>query len=1066
MKKIRIISALMSLIMIIGVLANLSVLPAFAAVTDSNKEESNVAKDKDHYIQTYLNKNYTLNEKIKSMTKRLEDDKYAFYVHGETGEWALENKLTGQYLFSNPYDVGKTTASEVQKIELLSQVIINYNDGTKSDTYTSFEDCVMLQQVKVKQLKNAVRVEYTVGNQETRKLLPMMIERTRFEEEILANIPDDLREKETLKSFYQLKTLTGRTEKDQTALKLQFPILEECDIYVFDETNAKEQQKIRMETLIKTYCNGYTFEDLESDHSYVGYVSKDKAPAVFKFAIEYSLNDFGVDARLGANGIRFDESVYTLDDIQFLPYVGAGNVNNEGYMFIPDGSGALIRFEDVLKEKVTISGKLYGQDYTFHKITGTHQQSMRLPVFGVVETTSKTESFLNENGELDKVTYDVNQGYMAIIMEGDALSTITAETGGTENDYNTVYTSFNPRPADTYSIDDSVSGGSSATWTVVSDRKYTGNYKIRYVMLEDASLAAKQGEEYKYYNASYMGMANAYRDYLYEDGQLTLLTDKDVEADIPLYLETFGTIDTTEKFLSFPITVETPLTSFENLKTMYTNLNEKGGISNINFKLSGFANGGMSATVPSKVDIQDKVGGDKGFKEFLSFAETNKIGVYPDFDFAYLSDTGMFDGFSYRKNATRTIDDRYTQKKEYDPVYQTLMETGNVVISVSAFTDFYKGFKEDYTDLGGTSLSVSTLGYALNTDFDEDESYNREDSKKETKDFFEDLKGDFGSVMSDAGNAYVFKYVDHLLNVSLDSSRYLSASQAIPFMGIVLHGAVEIAGAPINTTGNMAYEVLKLIENGANPYFMVSYENVSELKDNELYANYFSVGYESWEEDIIKYYEILNEALKDVQTETIVDHEFVQGERVPTDEEIEDDKNAVEEYEAKKEVNKVHEQEKARRAEILKAKLEALKQQATETPENPETPETPVVPETPEAEEPTDDETTENTEENTEDTTEETETPDEKEEVEEKDTLDVKSKYYTEKGTVVKVTYSNGKTFVLNYNDFDITVDGELVKAYNFIIVEATKDDKEETTEDATGDTDNTETPDAESENA
>ncbi len=1067
MKKIRLISALMSLIMIIGVLANLSVLPVFADEDD----DKNVIKDESYFKKTYLEASSNDPEdKIETMVPKLENEKFIFYVQEETGEWALENKLTKQYMFSNPYKLG--SAAEDKKMELLSQIIIKYNDGTKDYTYLTFKDCVMRQQLKVKQLKNGVRVEYTVGNQETRKLLPMMIEKERLENEILANMDQNDRNARNFQYYYTLLTLDGKTEAQQAALLTQYPFLKDFDIYVYDES-ASERQRLQGEALIKKYCPAYSFEDLQADHDKVGYVAKDKAPAVFKFGIEYSIDSDGLNVRLGANGIRFDESVYTLDEIIFLPYAGAGSADKEGYLFLPDGSGAIMRFEDLVGQEKTRSGKVYGHDFTFHNIVGKQQEVMRLPVFGLVETSTFTERVTDENGEVQTVSTPVHSGYFAIIEEGDSLASITAKTAGKVSNYNTIYTSFNPRPADSYSVG---TAGNEATWTVVADRKYTGSYRIKYFMLEDpvyvektlieqASKAAEGGQvnldsikevvkNYKYYDASYVGMADAYRQYLYATKQLTRLTDKDVEKNIPLYIESFGTIDTTEKFLTFPVTVETPLTTFDNLKTMYNNLH-KEGIDNINFKLTGFANGGMTSTVPSKVDIQDKVGGEKGFEDFIAFAEKNGIGVYPDFDFVFVSNTDWFDGYNQDKDAVRTIDDRFTQKKEYDPVYQTLRETGNVVISVDAFENFYKGFKKDFTKLGGKSLSVSTLGSSLNTDFDEETPYNREDAREETVRFLSELKKDFGDIMSEEGNAYVFPYVSHLLEVSLDSSRFFESSQAIPFMGMVLHGSVEFAGTPLNTTGNIPYEILKMIENGSNPYFLASYQNVEELKDNELYAQYFSVSYDSWEKDIIKYYKLVNEALKDVQTEVIIDHEFIQGERVPTAEEAEADRIASEKYEEEKNTNKKHDEEAARRDEILNQKLEALKNQNT-TPA-PGTPETDVpatdtpatdapATDVPVTEEPGTEETPVEDAEENEETEEETEEPEQVEEVDE-DVLDVKTKYLTQKGTVVKVTYSNGKTFILNYNTFDITVDGVLVKGLGFVVVDADAEGSEETKE-------------------
>ena len=127
---------------------------------------------------------------------------------------------------------------------------------------------------------------------------------------------------------------------------------------------------------------------------------------------------------------------------------------------------------------------------------------------------------------------------------------------------------FYPRPKDTYNLKDAISVGANTTWTVTSARKYVGNYKIRYIMLSDDEVAAESGVT-DYYECSYMGMAKACRDYWEEKGILNRLTEADVEEDIPLYIETFGTLETVEKILSVPVNVMTPLTTFEDIKTMY-----------------------------------------------------------------------------------------------------------------------------------------------------------------------------------------------------------------------------------------------------------------------------------------------------------------------------------------------------------------------------------------------------------------------------------------------------------------------------------------------------------------
>jgi hypothetical protein len=174
------------------------------------------------------------------------------------------------------------------------------------------------------------------------------------------------------------------------------------------------------------------------------------------------------------------------------------------------------------------------------------------------------------------------------------------------------------------------------------------------------------------------------------------------------------------------------------------------------------------------------------------------------------------------------------------------------------------------------------MGTDLNTDFDEDEPYNREDSKGFIKDALDALSSKEGlaGIMADGGNAYTYQYVDHLLNVALDSSRFMKASNSIPFIGMVLHGYVQFTGTPINMEGDTNYAMLKAIENGASLYFIMSYRNTNYLKEFEDLSQYYSVNYSIWKEDVIKYYNELNAVMGDIQTSLIIDHKFITGSRV------------------------------------------------------------------------------------------------------------------------------------------------------------------------------------------
>ncbi len=920
----RTLSGFLAILTVITMLATLSMLPVMAAEGEVNESS---LKFNATYYQDYYTKSDNANRKTKFLTEeaRLSAMKrhntkgdFDLYVDEITGEVALHDRSTGNVLFTSPYDTAEDNRiSFDRKVELLSQVIINFSSISGStSTYNSFQHAALLDQISIRKLKGGVRVEYSIGQEESRILVPMAITATRFKAMIEAPLLELFPDVDDVTTPYSKLTAFYGLYNEYSSKVDKYPVLKEKNLYLLHEnTNGREKKQI--ESIIRRYCPDYTFEELDKDHKEAGYEGSAVAPANFKMALEYYITDVGVEVRFPANGLTFDESNYQLTDITLLKYMGAGASNYKGYTFFPDGSGALVRFED-LSSYYNRGGAVYGQDYAYQEIGNANQEVFRMPVFGVVTTNEKRPEVATIPGTADK---KYSTGYLAIVTEGDALASIfTNHEGDSKFMYNSAYCKLAPRPQDQYNLAEAISISGSDTFTVVSDRKYTDSFRINYIMLTDEK-SPRSNPERTYYDASYVGMAKAYRDFLENKGDISRITD--AKEDIPLYIEAFGVTETDETILSIPVTVKKALTSFDDLKAMTTELETaKSPITNVNYRLTGYTNGGMKATIPSKVKFEREAGGNAGLREFLTFAAEKGIGVYPDFDFVYMSETAAFDGFSYKTDAVKTIDDRYTTKRTYDAVLQTFTTTGKICISSSVFRSLFDRFSKSFNAIledKQTFVSAGTLGSELNSDFDGDDPYNREDAKKFTIETLARLKKDYGAVMVDSGNAYTIPYASVVLNAPLDSSRYLGASEAVPFFGMTFHGYVVFAGKPTNMAGDMSYELLKIIENGATLYMMLSYDNVEILKEDEELSKYYAIRYEIWREKLLTtydengnvvsvgLYDKLNKALADVQQSLINDHLFVNCKRKLTDKEsanIEEDAKRQQaeklaEYEAK-----------------------------------------------------------------------------------------------------------------------------------------------------------------------
>ena len=919
----KIISTLLAMVMTFS--AFVALIPIRAAAAEEQTPTHELA------TSTALLQEYTsVIEKIEKdpfMDLYLTCAGYRLYCNPYTGEVIYLNMTTGQALSTNPYDMQPAgVVSNDVKAQLLSQVAISYtgSDGIVKSMY-SFTEAAQRGQILVKNIKNGIRVQYTIGRENTKFLLPGWIMKQDFEEKLLAPfkeyvdiIRDEYGETDSVYinvkyqydkfvAYYALQNAnadSGKTQAAIDAMQKAFPITAEKDengrfyeIYTLD-SSIQDPAKNLLESYIRTYSPEYGYDDLDDDHAKTGYVANEEITPLFKLALEYTIDekDGSLSIRLPANSIRYDETAFTLEYISPLNYFGAADMNNDGYAFYPDGSGAIFDFADLYNEdekiKVSWSRKVYGEDFAYYEIAGQNQSPIRVPVYGMVGTREfrvAAEGSTNIYGEGSYVKSE-QSGYFAILEEGDALANITIDTGANRHKYASVYTTYYPRPKDSYDISGAtVSSSTSNKWTVVSDRKYTGSYKTKIVMLTDESIGQELvslGALKSYYTTeNWMGMALAYRDYLEGKNIISRFTKADIKADIPLYIESFGTIKTQQQILSMPVTVSTPLTTFEDIMTMYDDLASEG-IKNINFKLTGFANGGMISEYPAKLKWQKAAGGAKGFEKLLDYAKENDFGVYPDFDFLYIADAGGIGGVSLKKLGARTVDNRYTSKRLYDAVYQSFFSYFELCAATSEIETYYDKFASKYKKYEPVGISVSSLASDLNSNFDEDNPSNRNDAKEDVLDLFKKIKEDFGSVMSEGGNIYAVQYIDHLLNAPLDASNYRYAAASVPFFGTTLHGYLNFAGSPLNESGNTDYNFLKTIENGASLYYLLSYRNSTLMKQDGRWSQYYSIRFDIWFDEMVRQYKEMNEAIGDLQTSVIVAHDFLIGERVPDGDEI------------------------------------------------------------------------------------------------------------------------------------------------------------------------------------
>lgn len=846
MKK-RILSALLAVLM---------VLPMMFGIVS--------AKEVDHINDKF----YSEEEKLATMELVATSDngKTELYCDKKSGELAVKNKESGQILLSNPYNANQNGMSVDVVGQYLSQIFLNFvTIGVAGETtYYSYKDCVTYDnQMIITNTDKGVLIQYTLGDGRKELLLPQKIEVAKFEA-LIEQIPEDQRKTVTelfIKYYPYEKDANGNdvitSEGRKQSMIKKFPICATIPIYVIN-LEAKNLTKWTKAAEIIAKYTDYTFDKLHADYEIVKeetdgdkFVMEEQPN--FTFKVDYSVTNDGLKAEFDAGSLQYNKEKYYVTSVSILPYFGSSNRSEKGYNFLPDGSGAIVRFEDIVANDIVdnITGSLYGTDYALYQISDKNVEKYTMPVFGMVNT-------------------DKNKNFFAIIEDGDALASISSIHSAY---YHTAYSSFKLITTDKYDLADAFSSGttSSKLISVKADQIYEGKCTVKYAMLSSE-------------NGSYIGMANYYRDYLVQKGILSKFKAEDITDFTKLFIEVFGSIQVDDKVLTFPVKVNKPLTTFEDVKTIYKELTE-AGLGNMNFLLKGFNNGGLSSYYPTKIKWQKVLGGSDGFNDLLEYANAQGFTVTPDVEFTYSRFVKKFGGISYKKDGIRTLDNRYSTKREYNAATQTFERTGGVAISSASFGSIYEKFYASINQFSINTLAVRTLGSDLNSDLDKENYYDREASKDNVISMLELLSGKKEgntnkayNLIVDSGNSYAIPYASGILGASLDSSRFFIQSEAVPFYGIVYHGSIDFAGNAINMDGDSDYMFLKALENGAALYFTVAMQNTEYLKFDKIYNKYYSVKYSILKDEIVSLYNEFNELMKDKQDKYIVEHEFINAE--------------------------------------------------------------------------------------------------------------------------------------------------------------------------------------------
>lgn len=498
-----------------------------------------------------------------------------------------------------------------------------------------------------------------------------------------------------------------------------------------------------------------------------------------------------------------------------------------GYAFLPDGSGALVRFRDNNVAFQQYTGDVYGVDlsqgeYYYTELSDAIPlKNPVMPVFGVA--------------------YGDNQvAFVAYADEGDEHMSVML----TPEENVTYYTWTCPKF--TYNLKYyKVYNKAGDGYFSLLDNPNQFDISMTYKFLSGDGSGSTEA-------ANYVGMALTYREHLIESGVLT--ENGNIQNnDIPIRLD-FIMSDAKSSVVGMENVVVTTSTDVENiLKDVMGN-----GITNINSGLSGWQKKGVSFAKPFTRKFSSEIGTKKEFQKlFTDFAEQ---GI--DISFAQDYVTINENMLNYYKTAVRHANSWYVFEDRSALLMDTVPTSffGFAIPTKSAawLTKQFSNMK-DYA----SSMTVEGIGSILTGSYtNEEEPYTVDEAVTLYQETLAQMQGEVKLNLETPGK-YLWQYTDRYLQSPVGHSQYIFETDAVPFLQIVLNGTMEVYGPYANFSFYTQSDILKMIDYNLYPSFILSNEPSYELADT-VSCDLYSTEYSLYEELITEIYTKVNDVLSQV----------------------------------------------------------------------------------------------------------------------------------------------------------------------------------------------------------
>ncbi len=554
-----------------------------------------------------------------------------------------------------------------------------------------------------------------------------------------------------------------------------------------------------------------------------------------RFPIEYTINENGLVVEVLMGEVEeYLTDQYQLITIDVLPFFGAGGLAEEGYLFVPDGSGALINYNNEKQRFAQYSAPVYGKDLVEPGDTTEiiRKEQITMPVFGL-----KTE----ENA------------FLAIITSNEAYATITATTSKKSSAYNQVYSTVAYRD---YDVPTGQRGHNTVQYNESTEPFSDGSYRVEYFFLEGDA-------------ANYSGMANRYRQWLIENNSLH---QSELVQEPYFVLNLYGAVSIEQYVMGFKQPVVTALTTYQDVIDIVSEMKSRG-IDKIILNYMGAMNGGLNAELTDEFRTENVLGSKRDFEDMLQYLEQEDVIFFMEQDPINLYQDG--NGYTRNEDTTTSFYDKdiviygyqLNQRKYQKSTARSLMKPS----LLEQITDRYFSSAIENELM---NYSAAGIGSVLYSDYDEQCTVYRQESRSIWQSILKTASEQFEYVMVEKGNAYTFPYVDIIRDIAVEDSGYDMIDESIPFYQMVVRGNIAISSSALNLNVDYHHQYLKGLETGTNMSYTWIAGDVLSLVGTE-YNNLVSTSFDYWLDTAVQEYLDAKELMELTAGKAIVGHRKV-----------------------------------------------------------------------------------------------------------------------------------------------------------------------------------------------